>query len=307
MTNRLSLPLLHANLLRAARNGVSRETLMSWLPRVVQEEEDGSGSFMGRGIEYDAQANVIRLTGVISDDEWAAYFRGQGVASPGMLRDALALAKDGYSLHINSPGGSVFDATEMITMLRVQRPAETVVTGLAASAAALIMLVGESRTAGSEMAMLMFHAPMTFGGGNATDMQEVVDVLRKVESTMADFVTASVTPEGAADIVAAINSGKDKFYTPAEAVALGILTGLSSDAGVDDPEPEPEPETEPASDPEEDAVAAAVGWKELVARIKAMKGLPKPDPLTAAIDPVDNELLKEQRLHVQRTKSILGG
>lgn len=301
--NQTKLSAQEINLLTAGQGGVREKDLVAWLNTIKAEAE--SDDYMLKGVSYDAEANTVRFTGVITDDLMAMWMDGLGVASPGMLDKAVAQAKPGYSLHINSPGGNVFAAVQMISMLRANTPSQTVITGIAASAAALIALVGEQRVAGNEMSMLMFHAPMTAAYGNATELSEVVDTLRKIEETMGDFITASLPTAAAKDVVAAINGGKDKFYSATEAVGMGILTSV---AGTETkPDADPEPETDPKPD-EDDPDARLEGLDKLAAEAAGVKlGQRSLIDIDASEKEGDNseQLMIEQQAHFAHTESQL--
>src|SRR5690242_20059733 len=67
-----------------------------------------------------------------------------GVSAQDFLRD-LALIDGPVEVHVNSPGGDVFDAYAIYNGL-VSRPGvTTVVDGIAASAASFIVMAGEQR------------------------------------------------------------------------------------------------------------------------------------------------------------------
>lgn len=87
-------------------------------------------------------------------------------------------------VHINSPGGDVFGALNIANALREQRAAkgrtvETIVDGLAASAASIIAMAG-SPVRMSDIGILMIHDAWTRAVGNARDMRKVADELDKI-------------------------------------------------------------------------------------------------------------------------------
>ena len=228
-------------LFEAAAGGVRAADLQRWASNAVIFNADDNDEKYPRGIEYDKGTNIIRLSGVITDDLMAHWMNYAGVASPGMLRDAIRKAEKGWTLEINSPGGHVDAAAEMVSVVNANKPAITVVTGIAASAAAMLFLAGKDRYAGSEMSMLMYHAPWTIAIGNATDMQAVVDTLRKIEQAFADFINNRAPEKAAAKIIESCEAGKDLYLTANEAKDLGLLNGIMDDpveADPDDPDPD---------------------------------------------------------------------
>jgi len=97
----------------------------------------------------------------VSAKEFAAVLDGIGTDVPQI------------DLHINSPGGEVWDALAILNLLR-QHPAKVVVTvdGLAASAASLIAMAGDEIVM-AENSELMIHDPFGICVGDATDMAKM--------------------------------------------------------------------------------------------------------------------------------------
>ncbi|WP_420959218.1 ClpP-like prohead protease/major capsid protein fusion protein [Enterobacter asburiae] len=87
-------------------------------------------------------------------------------------------------LHINSPGGDVFDGIAIFNALKFHGAAITVyIDGLAASMASVIAMVGNPVIM-PENTMMMIHKPWGFAGGDADDMRDYADLLDKVESVL---------------------------------------------------------------------------------------------------------------------------
>jgi len=96
------------------------------------------------------------------------------------LQSLRALPKDReIHVHINSPGGNIFDALPVFNLLRERREKVTAyVDGVALSAAALIAMAGQ-KTVMPRNARLMIHEayiPMT--GGTAEDLEKTAQLLR---------------------------------------------------------------------------------------------------------------------------------
>lgn len=91
------------------------------------------------------------------------------------------------NLYINSPGGDVFVASTMISMLKRLKQNGTVidayVDGLSASAASFLMMVADNINL-YKNSVVMIHKPMTFSYGNANDMQQDIDRLNKIEDSV---------------------------------------------------------------------------------------------------------------------------
>lgn len=88
-------------------------------------------------------------------------------------------------LRINSPGGDVFEGYAIYNALKQHRASvETVIDGLAASAASFIALAGDKVSMGNP-SMMMIHRAWTVAMGNARDMAEVAATLEKVDGQIA--------------------------------------------------------------------------------------------------------------------------
>jgi ATP-dependent protease ClpP protease subunit len=91
------------------------------------------------------------------------------------------------NLFINSPGGDVFVASTMVSMLeRLKNTGITInayVDGISASAASYLMMVANNIYL-YKNSVVMIHKPMSYAYGNADDMQKAIDMLNKVEESV---------------------------------------------------------------------------------------------------------------------------
>lgn len=91
------------------------------------------------------------------------------------------------NLYINSPGGDVFTASTMISMLQRVKDKGTIINayvdGLSASAASFLMMVADNVNL-YKNSTVMVHKPMSFAMGNANDMQKKIDALNKIEESV---------------------------------------------------------------------------------------------------------------------------
>ena len=122
---------------------------------------------------------VLRLEGPIDEDD----FWGDSV-TPKAFRDELEEDEGDVTVWVNSPGGSVFAAAEIYTMLCDHKGKVTVkIDAIAASAASVIAMAGD-RVLMSPVAMLMIHDPMTIAMGNAKDMEKAIATLNEVKASI---------------------------------------------------------------------------------------------------------------------------
>ncbi|MEG2937995.1 MAG: Clp protease ClpP [Vagococcus sp.] len=88
------------------------------------------------------------------------------------------------NLHINSPGGSVFEGVAIGSMLKQHKAKVNVyVDGLAASIASVIAMSGDAIFM-PKNAMMMVHNPWNVMAGNAKDFRKAADDLDKIGSSM---------------------------------------------------------------------------------------------------------------------------
>lgn len=84
------------------------------------------------------------------------------------------------NLHINSPGGSVFEGIAIHNMLKMNKAKINVyVDGLAASIASVIAMSGDTIFM-PENSMLMIHNPWTIAIGNSKELRKQADDLDRI-------------------------------------------------------------------------------------------------------------------------------
>jgi ATP-dependent protease ClpP protease subunit len=108
------------------------------------------------------------------------------VSAKGFARDLAALPSSvkRLDIHINSPGGSVFEAQAIYSRLADHRSEKIVyVDGLAASAASIVAMVGHKIYIRAN-ANMMIHLPSGVVIGNADDMRQMVTALDSITESM---------------------------------------------------------------------------------------------------------------------------
>lgn len=130
---------------------------------------------------------IIDLQGhIVPDDDARLYrFFGYSVTSPNDIRTALKkAAKEPVTVRINSYGGDVWSASDMYTLLRQHEPGVNVeITGLAASAATVVMMAGNAVRA-SPTAEIMIHNPMMSADGDYRAMEQAARSLQNTRETI---------------------------------------------------------------------------------------------------------------------------
>lgn len=93
-------------------------------------------------------------------------------------------------VRINSPGGNVFDAIAIHSMLSRLPDVETVTDGLAASAASVIFAAGKARKM-AKAAFVMIHNPWAYAQGSAEDMRKEADILEGITNALVKLYKGS--------------------------------------------------------------------------------------------------------------------
>ncbi len=121
----------------------------------------------------------LLFNGPISEESWY----GDEV-TPALFRDELAKVSGNLTVWLNSPGGDVFAASQIYTMLRNHKGKVTVkIDALAASAASVVAMAGDE-TFIAPTAMLMIHDPATIAMGNKSDMEKAITLLEEVKESI---------------------------------------------------------------------------------------------------------------------------
>ncbi|MBQ9248957.1 MAG: Clp protease ClpP [Oscillospiraceae bacterium] len=195
-------------------------------------------------IRDDGGGRVLRLEGPIDNES----FWGTEI-TPQDFRDELEAEEGDVTVWINSPGGNVFAAAEIYTMLKEYAGAVTVkIASIAASAASVIAMAG-SRVLMSPTALLMIHDPSTIAMGNTKDMEKAIETLNEVKESIINAYSAKT---GLRHNKIAELMSNETWMNAKKAVELGFADEVLYDGK------EPEPETEPEEDAEPVAVSAQI-------------------------------------------------
>jgi ATP-dependent protease ClpP protease subunit len=177
---------------------------------------------------------------LIFDDIGKSWWDDQTVTAKQFTTDLAALpsAVTTIVVRVNSLGGDVFDAVAIANALRDQsrtknRRVETVVEGIAASAASIVIMAGDVIRV-ADNALVMVHNPWTIEIGNAEQMRKTADALDKVRGQIV-ATYRWVSPLSEAEIVALMDA--ETWMDADEAIANGFATdkveGLKAAASID--------------------------------------------------------------------------
>lgn len=156
-----------------------------------------------------------------------------GTTAQGFVDQLKDIGASDIHLHINSPGGEVFDGVAIYTALVNHSAHVTVfVDALAASAASFIAMAGDNIVM-SRGSTMMIHDGLAFCVGNEKDMMDTASVLSKISNNIADIYASRAG--GSVEEWRALMR-EEVWYTAQEAVDAGLAdevskAGSSSDSG----------------------------------------------------------------------------
>jgi len=153
-------------------------------------------------------------------------FTGEGVNAKDFAQELAAIKAPNILLHVNSPGGDIFEGVAIASALR-EHPANVTahVEGLAASAASFIAMAAD-QVVMSQGSMLMIHDGMGLTMGNAEDHRKTAMLLDQLSNNIAGFYARKAggsVPEWRARMEA------ETWYDAADAVKAGLADEVSSD------------------------------------------------------------------------------
>lgn len=126
---------------------------------------------------------------------------------------------DDIAIWLNSPGGDVFAASQIYTMLKEYGGKVTVkIDGIAASAASVIAMAGDEIVM-SPVVMMMIHNPATVVFGEAADLASGIKLLNEVkESIINAYEQRTGLPRGKISNM----MDAETWFSAQKAVELGL-------------------------------------------------------------------------------------
>ena len=237
---------------------------------------------MGKFWNWVDEDNELRLTGPIDSNVWF----GDEV-TPKAFREELNKHPGKLTVYINSPGGDVFAASEIYTMLLERRGEITVkIDALAASAASVIAMAGGTVLM-APTAYLMIHDPLTCVMGNKADLKEAIKTLEEIKEGLINAY--ELKTKMSRDEISALME-KETWLNAYSAMEMGFADGL---IGQEDAPPE---EKQKAVARGKLCVWAQADYAQLLLKRMQDKGEPRPDPeAEAQMEKLRAKLLKQTK------------
>lgn len=161
----------------------------------------------------------LMLYGIVGD-EW------DGFVSDEVVQMLAGVTQDSLDVHINSPGGFVWEGIAIKNHLTAHRANITVIIdGLAASMGSFIAMSGDTVRM-HRSAMMMIHNPWTVSAGEADDLRKDADMLDKVRDAL---IGAYMDKSGKSrdEILDIMNA--ETWLTAEEAVEMGFADEVIED------------------------------------------------------------------------------
>ena len=195
-------------------------------------------------IKDSDETRTLRLEGPIDEES----FWGDEI-TPQMFRDELNAGEGDVTVWINSPGGNVFAAAEIYTMLKDYKGNITVkIDAIAASAASVVAMAGDTVRM-SPVAMLMIHDPSTVAMGNTKDMEKAIEVLNEVKESI---INAYASKSGLSHARIANLMSNETWMNAKKAVELGFADEILFSKKEDEPDSDPADPDKPEKTPDEE-------------------------------------------------------
>lgn len=160
-------------------------------------------------------------------EEIGADWFGTGVTAKSFKQQIDAAGPfNRIAVRINSPGGDAFEGCAIFNLLRAQKkPVDVAIDGLAASAASIIAMAGDTITMGHN-AMMMIHDAWSICIGNDEDMRKMADTLAKVSESIAQTYVDR-TGKSMDDVKVLMDA--ETWMSAEECLAGGFATAIAKD------------------------------------------------------------------------------
>ncbi|MBU1567710.1 MAG: Clp protease ClpP [Proteobacteria bacterium] len=150
-----------------------------------------------------------------------------GVTAKDFCADLAGVTAKNITLHLNSPGGDVFDGFAIYNSLKSHSATVNIkVEGLAASIASIILMAGDVREI-AKNSFVMVHNAWVYSGGNAKEMRKMADTLEKIDDQIVNtYITT--TGKGESEIRSLMDN--ETWLNAEEALSNGFASAISGES-----------------------------------------------------------------------------
>ncbi|WP_083459536.1 phage major capsid protein [Jiangella muralis] len=190
---------------------------------VRRPEAKGGDWFRITNADDDERAELF-IYGAIGD-----YWGDDDVTAAAFARALRTITAPNLDLHINSPGGLVWDGIAIhAALLNHAATVDVYIDGIAASAASFVAMAGDTIVI-EKPAKLMIHDASMFVAGNADDMREAAQLL----DDLSDTIATVYADRAGGDVETWREAMKvETWYSSAEAVAAGLADRIANDTAA---------------------------------------------------------------------------
>ncbi len=176
-----------------------------------------------RALAREPRTDWFRIVNVAETSSAEVYLYDEigyfGTSAQAFVDEIRALDVTSIELHVNSPGGEVWDGIAILNCLRAHKATvTTIVDGVAASAASFIAMAGDEIVM-ARNSELMIHDAWGLCMGNAADMTELAGRLDQ----MSDNIASIYAEKAGGDIASWRETMRSEvWYSAQEAVDAGL-------------------------------------------------------------------------------------
>lgn len=213
----------------------------------------------------------------IDDVIGAVSFFDEGVTARS-IREQLGRASGDLEIHIDSPGGSVFEGHSIYNAIKdYKKGAVTVIIdGVAGSIASVIAFAGDTLPQFRINASMMIHNPMTIALGDASEMRKAATALDTIKETIVAVYEDGVDND---DLDFATLMDDETWFTAKSAIDAGL--GVAFEDSDDE-----------AQNILNLDVSAGVSFENLMKDFVAAKQQ-KTSTVTVSVEPLDREVIRD--------------
>ncbi len=145
-----------------------------------------------------------------------------GTTAKAFAKEIKAISGD-IILHLNSPGGQVFDGLAIYNVLRGHSGSvKTIIEGIAASMASIIALAGDSVEM-SENSMYMIHNPLISITGDSEELKKTAGLLDQIKEQLVNIYAShsNLSAEEISDLM-----DKETWLSAQDALDKGFISSI---------------------------------------------------------------------------------
>lgn len=164
----------------------------------------------------------VKISGVIIPNDYQDIYDwiGWDATSPKKVEQQLSAIDGDVVVEINSGGGSVFDGSEIYTLLKRQERNVTIeIVGVAASAASIIAMAGKKLVM-SPTSQMMIHNATSVASGGYQEMDSASNLLKNANQTA---INAYKLKSGMSDDDLQALMDKETWFTPQQALEHNLI------------------------------------------------------------------------------------